>query len=556
MKVESTIGWGRWLTTILTAAACLGIAAVLGVGYRATREWQRSSNLLITLDTTEVADLLVTAVTRDMGAVQSRVLANRDWAESSVSMADTSTQVALAFTRYPYPESFFTWRNGDSEILFFNRVNRYPAWMPHSASGRGFPVIAVKDPPGSPALRQRIDAYGAARFRYVVFDTELGGEPYQIVARLMYADPPQEQPHSVIGFTVNLTWVRQEYFADIFSQVVPLANRRSRSEIGVLDEEGQLVWGTVSDRPGIIREFPLLFLNPTMGKVAIEADSGRHIWNIRASQEPNSPLISASEGADEALLMTSAAALALCLGLILAIRAVQAGLALATMRSDFVSSVTHDLKMPLTNIRAMADTLALRPVSAEKIQEYAGFLRQESKHLNRLIDNLLAYARLTDVADVYSFEPVVVASLVDEALQNFQQRLAERFTVEIDIPEDLPFVRADRAAMMLTLDNLLDNAIRYSTNDMFIRIAAWHKGSSVFLEVRDHGTGIPAEELQAVRRKFVRGRLARVGGSGLGLAIVGRIMADHGGTFSLESSYGVGTVALLTLPIAESLTHV
>lgn len=555
MKLELAIGWGRSLTTILTAAACLVIAAVLGVGYRATREWQRSSNLLITLDTTEIADRLVTAVTRDMGAVQSRVLANRDWAESSVSMADTSTQVALAFTRYPYPESLFTWHSGDPGIAFFNRVNRYPAWMPQSSAGKVFPVVVVNDPPGSAALRRRIDAYGAARFRYVVFDTEFGGQPYQVVARLMYADPMQEQPHAVIGFTVNLAWVRREYFADIFSQVVPLADRRNRAQIGVLDGQGHLVWGTGNGTPEIVREFPLLFLNPSLGKVAVESPSGVQTWKIRASQAPDSPLITASAGADEALLMTSAAALVLCLGLILAVRAAQTGLALATMRSDFVSSVTHDLKMPLTNIRAMADTLALRPVSAEKIQEYAGFLRLESKHLTRLIDNLLAYARLTDVADVYAFEPIAVASLVDDALQHFQQRLVERFTVELDIPEDLPTVRADRAAMMLTLDNLLDNSIKYSTDDMYIRISSWHKGTTVFLEIRDRGIGIPAEELQTVRRKFVRGRLARVGGSGLGLAIVGRIMADHGGTFSLDSSYGVGTVALLALPAAEGPNH-
>ena len=101
--------WSRWRTTLLAGAACLGVVALLGFGYRATREWQRSADRLITLDTTEVADLLVTAVTRDMRGVQSRVLANRDWAESSVSFADTSTQVAIAFTRYPYPESFFSW---------------------------------------------------------------------------------------------------------------------------------------------------------------------------------------------------------------------------------------------------------------------------------------------------------------------------------------------------------------------------------------------------------------------------------------------------------------
>ena len=115
MKVESVIAWGGWLTALLAVAVCLGIATLLGFGYRATREWQRSSELLIERDTEESADLLVTAVTRDMRGAHSRVLANRDWGELSLeSLTDTSDQVATAFARYPYPESFFSWQQQQS----------------------------------------------------------------------------------------------------------------------------------------------------------------------------------------------------------------------------------------------------------------------------------------------------------------------------------------------------------------------------------------------------------------------------------------------------------
>ena len=231
MKVESTVTWGRWLTSLLAVAACLGISGLLWFGYRATRAWQHSADRLIAVDTNNAADLLVSAVTRDMRSVQSRVLANRDWAESSVSSADTSIQVAIAFTRYPYPESFFTWTHGDSEVVFFNRVNRYPAWMPQAHQSNRLPVILVRDPPGAAALRQRINAYGAARFRYVVFDSEFAGHPYQIVARLMYTNPLQEEPDSVVGFTVNLAWVRESYFGDLLPEVASLVEQGSSLEM-------------------------------------------------------------------------------------------------------------------------------------------------------------------------------------------------------------------------------------------------------------------------------------------------------------------------------------
>jgi signal transduction histidine kinase len=552
MKVESVIAWGGWLTALLAVAVCLGIATLLGFGYRATREWQRSSELLIERDSEESADLLVTAVTRDMRGAHSRVLANRDWGELSLeSLTDTSDQVATAFARYPYPESFFSWQHDSPRgIVFFNRANRYPTWMPRPAEPHRYPVVLVTDPREGEALREKVAAFGAGQFRYATFDMTLGGQPYQVVARLVYADPLQEQLHSVIGFTVNLNWVRQSYFSDILSQVAPIATRGNSFDIAVLDEKGQRVWGQERNGTVLEREFPLLFLDPSVSMVALGSNPPVRTWTIRTSRSNDAKLLGAAQGADEALLAAGAAALTLALGLILAIRAVRAGVALTAMRSDFVSSVTHELKTPLANIRAMADTLARRPIGGETVRDYAELLMQEAKRLTRLVDNLLAYARVTDVTEMYSFEPIPPSELIDDVLQNFRHPLSEReFNVEVDIPVDLPLVRADRTAMMLTLDNLVDNAIRYSPTAHFLRVAARRDGSNVVIEVQDRGVGIPADELSIVRRKFARGRLARADGSGLGLAIVSRIIADHKGTFVIDSEPGSGTTAKVYLPI-------
>jgi signal transduction histidine kinase len=553
MKVESVIAWGGWLTALLAVAVCLGIATLLGFGYRATREWQRSSELLIERETEKSADLLVTAVTRDMRGAHSRVLANRDWGELSLeSLTDTSDQVATAFARYPYPESFFTWQSDSPRgIVFFNRANRFPAWMPPPTEPNRYPVALVTNPPGGEALRERVSAFSTAQFRYATFDMTLGGQPYQIVARLVYTDALQETLHSVIGFTVNLGWVRQSYFSDILSQVAPIATRGNGLDIAVIDDDGRRVWGDEQNGAALVREFPLLFLDPSVSMVALGSNPAVRTWTIRTSQSTDSALVGAAQGADEALLAAAAAALTLALGLILAIRAVRAGVALTAMRSDFVSSVTHELKTPLANIRAMADTLARRPIGGETVRDYAELLMQEARRLTRLVDNLLAYARVTDVTEMYSFEPISPSELVDDVLQNFRHPLSEReFNVEVDMPVDLPLVRADRTAMMLTLDNLVDNAIRYSLRERFMRISARRDGSNVVIEVQDRGVGISPQELSIVRRKFARGKLARADGSGLGLAIVSRIVADHKGTLVLDSETGAGTTAKVYLPIA------
>ena len=194
-------------------------------------------------------------------------------------------------------------------------------------------------------------------------------------------------------------------------------------------------------------------------------------WTVNVGPSRTSPLQIATERAEETLLIAGTAAFVLCVGVVLSVRAVQDRATLAEMRSEFVSSVTHELKMPLANIRAVADTLFLRSVSPDRIRTYGGHLRQEARRLTHLVDNLLAYAKITDVANVYTFEPVVPARLVADALQGFQQPLTEgAFTVDIAVPDDLPLVRADSGAMRLVLDNLLDNGIRYSADVRHIRV--------------------------------------------------------------------------------------
>ena len=168
--------------------------------------------------------------------------------------------------------------------------------------------------------------------------------------------------------------------------------------------------------------------------------------------------------------------------------------------------VTHELKMPLTNILAMADTLGRLPVSPETIQKFSGLLKQESTRLRRLINNLLASARVTDIANAYSFEALAIATIVEHVVQVFQHPLTEgRFTLDVDIPLDVSLVRVDRDSMILVMDNLLDNAIRYSADTRSIRIAIRNEPPNVVIEIADRGVGIPEHDLQTVQRNTSEG---------------------------------------------------
>jgi signal transduction histidine kinase len=246
------------------------------------------------------------------------------------------------------------------------------------------------------------------------------------------------------------------------------------------------------------------------------------------------------------------AVVALIVGFLMTARVVRVQARLAELRSDFVSTVTHNLKTPIASIRVLGETLARRTSRVDsEAREYGLLLVEETRQLARLVDNLLAYSRVTDVTEVYCFESVALDHLVEKALGGFAPRLvAEKFDVTVDIPDELPDIRGDQTALGLVLDNLLDNAIRYSGAHKWLEISASRQDGSITIAIADHGDGIPADEMPHIQRKFYRGRGARSDGSGLGLALAERIIRDHGGSWRLDSSVGQGTTVVIVLPAA------
>ncbi len=548
----------RWAPRLSTALALLVAGAVLGMwafGFRATREWKRSSLQRVETRAEELAELLVTGLTRDMRGVQATILANRDWAAfPATSASDTLDQVAAAFARYPYPESFFQWTpTGDSDIVFFNRADRRPPWIPEEAAGYPYPVIVARNPPRADRLEERIRKDIKAGHQYSTFETSLGGDRYQIVARIQYGDDGARSAAHVFGYTVNLAWAAESYFPAITRQVARIGALESDVDLAVLDESGSVITGRSGDQPATLRPFLLLYFDPQTVLLDPPGDLPVRTWNVAVSTARHPALAWATQNADWTLLVGALAAVVLGFSLVLTVHTVRESARLAEMRSDFVSTVTHELKTPIATIRAVGDTLVHgRLTTPSVITDYAQVLVQETKRLTRLVDNLLAYARVTDVTEVYSFEGLAVSELVDDALRGFRYQLAElEFEVHADVPGDLPLIRGDRTALRLALDNVIDNAIRYGGARRWLAIRACSRDTHVVIDIEDHGAGIPADELPNIHRKFVRGRLAIPGGSGLGLAIVSRIVADHGGQMNIRSTPGTGTTASLTLPVFE-----
>jgi signal transduction histidine kinase len=544
----------------LGAGIAMSVVMLAWFGFRASREWQRSSVLLVERYADEAASLLVTALVRDMRAAHTSILASPLWeAFTFESPYAVTTLVASAFARYPYPEAFFAWEGGTppGKLSFFTRSDRPPAWADPAHEPGRYPVrMAVNHQLATIILRQ-VEAAAAQTRELSVADLEIDSIPHQVVILIRYRDRVRQQVAGVSGFTVNLAWARAHYFPDLTKQVSRIGGPDRGLAFGILDDRDEAI---VTTRPfqeaGPVsrRAFPLHFFDSAA--VAInppESLPGRQ-WSVRVSGAADPALTAAIRGSNRTVMLATFAAAVLIAGLVLATRAIRANAGVAAMRTDFVASITHELKTPIATIQAAGATLAAgRLRSADAQREYAQLVVHEAKRLSRLVDNLLAHARVTDVADVYTFEAVEVEPLVRGALAAFSRQLQQaRFSLCVNLPTPLPAIRADRSSMQLVLDNLIDNAIKYSGPTKEIRVTAAVRGGRVAIEIADRGIGVDGDDLERVTQRFVRGRNATAPGSGLGLSIVRRVIQNHGGRFTIRSAPNQGTAVTVEIPAMAS----
>jgi len=227
---------------------------------------------------------------------------------------------------------------------------------------------------------------------------------------------------------------------------------------------------------------------------------------------------------------------------------------LSELKSYFVSSVSHELRMPLTSIRMFAETLRLgRVTQKRRRKEYLAIIEGESARLDRLIQNVLNFARIERGAKEYEFGPADIRRVTMNAVASLRYEYkAVRAKLETIIPKKLPTIHADADALEEVLINLLSNALKYSTMKKHIRLTVTAKPRFVQFEVADSGIGISAEELPNIFEKFYRVRDRRtqqVGGTGLGLPVVKHIVDAHGGAISVRSTPGKGSTFTVKIPI-------
>jgi signal transduction histidine kinase len=199
-------------------------------------------------------------------------------------------------------------------------------------------------------------------------------------------------------------------------------------------------------------------------------------------------------------LILGAISLLLTGGIVMTHRNISREMALAKLKSDFVSNVSHELRTPLSLIRLYAETLEMgRLKSPDKYQEYYSIIRKESERLSALINNILDFSRIEAGRKEYDFRQTDMRELVRNTLESYRYQIEQSgFAFEEKIADDIPPLSVDREAMARSLLNLVNNALKYSQDQKYIGVNLFRDNGSVKLEVVDHGIGIP----KASNRRF------------------------------------------------------
>lgn len=268
----------------------------------------------------------------------------------------------------------------------------------------------------------------------------------------------------------------------------------------------------------------------------------------------------ANESIQSGIFLGLVAAIVAIIGLILTWRATGREMQVAQIKSDFLDNISHELKTPLTAIRAFGDLLhSGRANKPERIQEYGSIIKKESDRLTVLINNILEMSRMERGIRKYRLETGDLRETVADTVEVFQLAPdVAKFEIKVKLPIEPTHTKFDEGAIRQAVINLLSNAVKYSGSDENLRIEVELKNTAneAIIEVKDFGIGISNEEQRNIFLPFhrVENDEIQAKGTGLGLAIVREIARGHGGDVSVESEVGTGSAFRLHLPIlAENI---
>jgi len=229
---------------------------------------------------------------------------------------------------------------------------------------------------------------------------------------------------------------------------------------------------------------------------------------------------------------------------------------LEKVKTDFVATISHEFKTPLTSIIMAASMLsegALGELNDEQ-KEVINSLEEDGEKLSELVNELLELSRIESGRAVYNFAQCSINAIVESSLKMFFD-MAQRRNINLinEMDEDLPAIQGDFEKIQWVMNNLISNSLKYTNAGDFITVSAVEKDKNIFVSVKDTGAGIPAQFIDRIFDKFVQvnGRDIEVRGTGLGLSVAKEIISAHKGEIWVKSELDSGSLFTFTLPVAK-----
>jgi PAS domain S-box-containing protein len=226
-------------------------------------------------------------------------------------------------------------------------------------------------------------------------------------------------------------------------------------------------------------------------------------------------------------------------------------------RNSFVAQATHELRTPLTNMRlCLENALEDQDSDPQVIREHFNTLNQETRRLERMVGEMLSVAQIEAGSLTLKRDDVRMDKIFEELQADYKPQAAEKpLTLAFELPPKFPVLQGDRDKLMVTLHNLLGNALKYTPAGGKVTVAVRADASRLVIDISDTGIGISPEEQSRLFTKFCRARdprVEKITGSGLGLALAREIARLHGGDVTVQSELDHGSTFTLTLPLAPA----
>ncbi len=536
------------LSVGLAVGVAIPVAILFYFQFRSLSDLGKSSTVVLRQLSQETADGMTKTLQDALRAPRVDVLLKIGQRQTEpLDLAFIENTFEQGLVADPFVDGFYAWSDVTTEhhddVLSFDRLTH----------------TFVVNPPEAAVMVRQFRALAPEKRAISVFEMPLNGRRTYFLAQLRFTFPSRDRMTSFVALRVDAERLRREYIPQLVAS--KLASIEGPTgfpplDVTVLDGDNRVVYPAGVPAPkGFVdeRTFPLVFYEPDLTLFAAPENGKIEIWRVRTGFGDQSipGIVTARERPQRAMM--AILAIVMAIGVFLVARALAREVRLAELKSNFVSSVSHDLKTPLALIQLFAETLELgRLKNTDRATEYYRIINSEARKLTRLINNLLDFSKIEAGLRLYRRKPSDLTEVTAHVLESLQSQFRHnQFSVTARLGAPVPAL-IDPEAAEQALENLLSNAMKYSPESREILVEVLIEGQDAVVRVTDRGVGIPEKLHRRIFRKFYRIQTdAGSGpqGTGLGLAIVDHIMRGHGGSVRVVSEPGRGSTFSLHFPL-------